>query len=470
MEAHDDDAAAPLDATTRAALDAWTTAAPPAGFADRVLEARAATRAEAASTTARPARWRGGPIAAALVAAAALAWVVATRAPSAPSAHGALAAERRTTIELGGRGVAVAEPGAALTWEVERGSAVVSQAGGSVFYRVEHQGPFTVETPAGKVEVTGTCFRVEVEPMTKKQPVQGIVGAALGAALVVTVYEGSVLFADKGGGTRAAAAGERIVVAPGEGGVAAAGAPTPAGGEAAGAAIALAAPPADISRDDLLVRDRVQRDEIAALRGKVRELEQAGGGRGPRDRDASGRPWFDPSPADLAAFAKECRVRVDLPPLADRVRATGPEDAKELGLVDGEPAILDAATTTVLDRYAAGLRAIYLEVTGNQAGADELSMQAMASEIRDKSGEGEDGRVRALIARERAGLARPPADVSKLSPYERQFRLMASLGDDLERELGVALGADRAHAIREAAGGWPMRMEMAGCSATAGAP
>ncbi len=67
-----------------------------------------------------------------------------------------------------------------------------------------NSGPFVVHTPAGVVRVTGTCFRVEVSDMKliNRQNLSGAaVGAALGAAVVVTVYEGRVLLArDKGGG------------------------------------------------------------------------------------------------------------------------------------------------------------------------------------------------------------------------------------------------------------------------------
>jgi hypothetical protein len=452
-----------LSADERAALAAWDTPPPPADFAARVLAARgaAAPAAAPAAPVGRSRRSRIALVAVGLAGAGALAWSLG-RSPSPAASRGALAAERRTTVELGARGVAVAEAGAALSWTVDGGGARLSQAAGEVFFRVEPGGPFTVETPAGQITVTGTCFHVEVEAM--KAPVQGIVGAAIGAAVIVTVYEGSVLFADRSGGQTRAAAGERIV-ASGAGG---AGAVARLDGDVDGdrPSEAVAAPPADISRDELLLRDKVQRAEIAALRGKLVTLERGGdGGRLARrgDRD-DGRPWFDPPAEELGSFVADCKVQLDLPPVMESTpRPVGPELVAELGLEPGEVATFDQAVARLHERFSRALRALYVEVTGDPTGADTLSPDAIASELRDKSPDGEDTRVRRQIARERAGLARPPAELSQRSAYERYFRLLAGLGDELERDLGAALGGPRARAIRAAGGGWPMRMQMAGC-------
>jgi len=88
----------------------------------------------------------------------------------------------------------------------------------------------------------------------------------------------------------------------------------------------------------------------------------------------------------------------------------------------------------------------------------------MASELFDKSPEGEQGRVNKRIAQERAGLAQPPTNLAGLSAVERFMRLQAALGDETEKRLGEALGPARARALREKNGGWGMRMEQAGCS------
>ena len=117
-------------------------------------------------------------------------------------ADGFSAGERRVTaqetIRLGQRAVLVAEAGADLRWQPGPTAACwSSSAPGEVFYRV-NAGEFRVQTPAGVIRVTGTCFRVEVSDMKliNRQNLSGAaVGAALGAAVVVTVYEGRVLLA-----------------------------------------------------------------------------------------------------------------------------------------------------------------------------------------------------------------------------------------------------------------------------------
>lgn len=131
--------------------------------------------------------------------AAVAAILLKTMTGQAPLATGQLVADSRTTVDIGERGVAVAEPGAELSWSVDRqGSARVEQLRGDVFYRVDRARSFVVHTPAGNVAVIGTCFRVAIDQRD--------------ANVVVTVYEGSVLFADKSGGTARVDAGGSIEV------------------------------------------------------------------------------------------------------------------------------------------------------------------------------------------------------------------------------------------------------------------
>jgi ferric-dicitrate binding protein FerR (iron transport regulator) len=197
-------------------LSAWGAGEPPADFADRVIAARDAEAGEPAPVAvdvppprgANP-RWlKQSAVVVALASAAVFAFAL-MRGRSIPSVSGSLQATQRETVSLGQRGVAVAEPGAHITWKVEGGAgrANVTQSDGAVFYRVERGGPFVVHTPAGDVTVLGTCFSVEVLPMKpSKQSVTGAaVGAAVTATVLLTVYEGRVLFANDGSETEVAA-------------------------------------------------------------------------------------------------------------------------------------------------------------------------------------------------------------------------------------------------------------------------
>src|SRR5262249_28507632 len=125
----------------RVLLEAALPAAEPtAGFADRVIE----------GIDRKPQRARRWPML--LAAAAGVAATVLVFFALRPSLGGSgrIEAAERQQVELGGRGIAVAERGSALEWRVARsGAARVEQSQGSVFYRVERGEPFIVATPAG---------------------------------------------------------------------------------------------------------------------------------------------------------------------------------------------------------------------------------------------------------------------------------------------------------------------------------
>jgi hypothetical protein len=457
--AHDDDR--PLGAEERAALDAWTAPEVPAGFADRVIAAMAPAQA----APVRTGRWAGAKwvVIGAAAAAAVLVWQLRGGTGRA-TATGSAAPSVRQTLAVGGRATAVAEPGANLSWSVDGSGAAVAQSAGDVFYRVERGGPFRVETPHGTVLVTGTCFRVETRgELDMKRPWREIAAAGVGAALVVTVYEGSVLFAGKDGGKEPVVAGQVLAAGPGgEGAVV-----REVDGEGIVAADMPAAPGESASREELFQRDQVQRAEIASLRARVRQLESGGGpGRDPHAaRDASGRPWFDPSKEDLVKFAAECRVRYDLPPvMGTEPKPIGPRMAKDLGIAPEETGAVNKVLAEIHRFYVAELRKLYVEVTGDAARADDLSPEAMGHELEDKSPPGEASRVNQRIARERAGMDQPPANLASLPAIERFMRLRAGLGDRTEQDLAAVVGAERARTMREENGGWGMRQEVAGCA------
>src|SRR5438105_8541579 len=115
-----------------AGLEEWTAPEPPAGFADRVMAARDANAQKS------PSRRLRALLGAALLVGSAAAWLLAARAGD---AAGEADFDARASLKIGGRGVAVAEAGARLSYRVHRGEAQVEQTVGDVFYRVEHGGP-----------------------------------------------------------------------------------------------------------------------------------------------------------------------------------------------------------------------------------------------------------------------------------------------------------------------------------------
>lgn len=235
VEPHDpslDDEA--LDALVKGALPEE---AAPAGFAERTLAMRRRARA----------RWPALVGAAALAASVAAAVVLSRGGalegggPNGGPGSGALAAHTRETREIG-RGTVVAEPGATLAWTVAPdGAAQVTQQAGRAFYRVDRgESAFVVDTPAGRVVVHGTCFTVTVDPGARPQGARGVdpspqepamsnlalssrlpsaaagavLGAALSAAVVVSVQEGRVSLENEHGAV-AVAAGEEAGAEPG---------------------------------------------------------------------------------------------------------------------------------------------------------------------------------------------------------------------------------------------------------------
>lgn len=453
-----DDAADPV----RAALDRWNPAGPPAGFADRIV-AIAAAEPLPGRRRPRP-RW---PVAVAgLAAAAVLAMFVWPASAPPPIAVATRTFASRETVALGGRGVAVVEPGTALGWHRDGQGLAVQQPSGDVFYRVDRAAgaPFVVTTPAGDVRVTGTCFRVEVQPMLPKASILGAAaGAVVATVAVVTVYEGKVLVASPAGKAEVKA-GERVTLdgtAP---------MPTPDPGPGRGPRVAIAVPAepsAAITRDELLIRDKAQREQIAALSTRLKELEGAvAGGRIKRPGGPPGldEDFLNPSKEDLLAMAKQCGVKLDLPPVMRGEPMTiSPDSAAEIGLTPEEVATANQVFVEVGKQWRARVRGWYIEATGDTAGGDQLSAHAMGEELQDKAAPGEPGLVQKRISHERAGLALAPPDLSRLSPFERYFRALADLGNEAERMLAAKLGPEKAHKLRAVNGGWGIRMQMAGC-------
>jgi hypothetical protein len=457
-----------LDEETRSALPSLGA---PDGFADRVMarlaEKQAAPRRDADPVPPRRPAPRLAYIAGGitLTAVAALAiWGRALETPERGKDAGQLVAERRSTLPVGPRGVAVVEAGGAIAFATEGERTVVEQTAGDVFYRVtpssDPDAGFVVRTPAGDVVVRGTCFRVEVIEM--KGLKQALGGAALGAgvtaAVLVTVYEGKVRFANAEGATEVAA-GERAVARVGD-------APgpvvdvAPRAGNTPGASTALAEPPSPTAtREELLGRDEAHRRELVTLRARVHQLEStaASAAAKPGEKSADERPFFDPSPEELKAMAARCELRWDHPQMEPEEESLSPEQAMMIGLSDEERRTLNKAHHDFQLRNLATLRQIYLEVTGDTNGAEELSATSLFEEINRKSSPVEIRQVYQRLSAERAGLAVPPTDLSKASPYERMMRMATGLGNETEKLAATVLGPERAHRIRAEQGGWGSR-------------
>src|SRR5258708_12384635 len=275
-------------------------------------------------------------------------------------------------------------------------------------------GAFEVWAAGVEIFVTGTCFRVEVVPMTSfaKMTLSAAGGAAAASAVLVTVYEGRVRIASAGASSEVSA-GEQARSEPGTPPriVAHQGATPPA----------LLAPPAETApsatREDLLQRTQEERARIAALQSRVRELEKERArllaSQRPGEAETSGTPGRPPgskfqdfTQAELLAMAQTCELRMDIPPIDRETWQMPPDLGARLHLSEDEQARVAAAVNQLRSDSFTKLRALYLEATGDAAGADSLEPMNMAAEIVHKS-RGADI-ARAVIAPEPAGLPGPP--------------------------------------------------------------
>src|SRR5262249_17471011 len=159
-----------------------------------------------------------------------------------------------------------------------------------------------------------------------------------------------------------------------------------------------------------LRRDLAQREELARLRQRVHTLEAAGPG-GASAQKSGESPFYAPTKDELSQMAKECKLKWDAPRIDLQPEQVGPKHAAELGLTDGGR----AASTQVMSDTPTGVvadpRQLYVDVTGDKAGAAPPPPEALENEILAKSPGDSVREAYRRIAAERAGQASAPADV-----------------------------------------------------------
>lgn len=469
------------------ALGVWTLQEPTADFADAVVGAASSTADPAAPSavpdgvssavaSAGPSpgrsrlRWLLALTAAVVVAVAVWRW------PRVGVERGMLDAAEQRTVSVADRAVLVAESGAALQWRVDSGGVTVEQTRGAVFYRVDPGGPFVVQTPSGQARVTGTCFSVEIgraealaavpsvrgrdsagEAITMKPYVRSAaLGAAVAAAVTVTVYEGGVVFANDGGevllgpGARARAVG----AAP----------PTQLSDGGADAPPDVSPPDVSLSADvsALRAQARGQAETIERLQA---QLERATGHESdpvdvlaPKRFGYNGPPmpegfdYYAPTQEALLEMAECGVVAWDQPPVWADDEQPDPQYVRALGLSDQDA----AAFVEIFDQFRSEstqtARQFWQELGGDPAAAASIEPSELLGLVYGRSDYDERERGRIQMAMERAGLAQRPE--GEMSTTERLMRWDASLGEAFERALAERFGDSRAHELRESRGGW----------------
>ncbi len=469
----------PLDPTRVEA--AWSTYEPSSDFADNIV-ATYFDDEPGARDPRRP-RWIwAAALAAGLMLALGIGWVLQRGA----TVTDALEATHTETVALGDRAKAVARPGAKLRWSVHSdGTTRIDQDAGRVFYRVDHGERFDVVTPLGTITVTGTCFEVDLttDPTMKTNSVRaGALGAALASALVVTVYEGGVVLANDEGrvdvaaGQAARATDARAPVRfdPDD--------PSHGGKETSATKKAKTPRKAPEAAGDPMAHIRRQARDLERIRqekadqaSRILELEEQvvalGGSTDPKSPEAKAArakmcaiqsrggncPFLEPDQETLDEMARCATVKVDSFGIEyDREPPAPGTIAKRLGVTDpAEAKKLDAAANQQFEDYSQQLRAMYIELGGDETLAEDASGETLQSFIRDQLDPSLVRDIQRQIAQERAGQREPPTDISALSIEERVSRLFAESGNEFERLVSEQLGPERARELRGKNDGWP---------------
>lgn len=420
-------------------LGAWEPQAPPADFAERVLG--------------RVRRRRWPKMAAGAIGAASLAAAIALALALAPRAsRGDAIAKERLEVSIGGRARAVLEPGAHVSWNGDD----VDQPSGDVFYRVEPGARFRVHTPAGDVEVKGTCFVVRVADMQKRDVKSDAVGAALSALAFVAVYEGKV--AVSYAGQRAElAAGDSAEVGPD--GVSK-GAGIAEGGKAFDSKIAEAADPMASANENLVAQVSEYKRRLEAIAEQKTDLEKKlettekqleaarADGAAPRERHP-----FDLDADDWKELAKDGTIKARVPCQKKPDWQPSPNSLKQLGLLPQDAPALKEAFKKSNDRLWAAIKPICAQEIGSAEVAEKIGIDTCQHLILDmelqKDGDDKDtvGEAMRVVGEIRAGLRPMPAPNEPLHPVAKMFLAVTAETKSFEADLAQSFGPEEAHRL-----------------------
>ena len=338
---------------------------------------------------------------------------------------GHLRAQQRHTVQIGTRAVAVVESGGEIAWSGRGGRLRVDQPSGSVFYRVDRGGAFQVVTPAGEVEVTGTCFRVTAD--VPGRPGQGNAADQV-TATWVEVMEGAVILRNGQG---------EVGLRPGERG-----------------RIALGSIPVRLPwrHDPLAIADALADARTGAGTPATRSppvtmpMRAPAGLRStdPAADDEQRDHFFDFSTAERQTLARRCNFRWSLPRHLTHFAAL---DFKDVPLQPDQRAAIARLMEQHRQEFLDDLRTIYMEVVGDRQTVDRLTALGLYQEIDAKSLREDGVEARRLILREWAGTATSPADIKSRPPIERMWRMLVASTDEIVRRMEAVVGRDDARRI-----------------------
>lgn len=443
--------------------DQWEVQAPPAGFAERVLDRlRAEDPVRIPSVATKRRGWRAAATAG--VAALAIAAAIILKLGGPPS-HGEAIARDRTEVALGSRALAVLEPDARVTWD---GDDVV-QSRGDVFYRVEPGARFTVHTPAGDVEVKGTCFAVKVrsagsagptsedDVMQKRDVKVGVVSAALTALAFVAVYEGKVAVSHASSRVDLKA-GESAQTGPD-------GVKRMSGGEQEFDKNVQAAGEGSSSDDPTnkanasLVRQvgeyRSRLEALAKQKGELEEKLKRSEATLAASQDgstATPKHDYDLSQDDWKELAKEDLVKFQTPCINTKEEPWSPnaEQLNALGLAPADAATIKGAYGRSSQRVWSQLKPLCAAAIGSEAVAEKIGPDTCLHLILDVDSERDPEatkNARREVAEMRAGLRPMPGPKDNPSASVKAFLIATGASKAFEDDLAQSFGPEEAHRI-----------------------
>jgi hypothetical protein len=430
----------------------WKAQEPPADFADRLMERVDAEIAPpigapspARQRAARRFLYGGG-----LALAASVALVVGWHAAHEPTRGEAIAADR-AEVAMGSRAVAVLERGARVTWNGDD----VTQTEGDVFYRVAPGGAFRVHAPGADVQVLGTCFRVRVEraedAVNGRDVKAGAIGAALGAAALVSVYEGKVAVSH---------ASERVTLTAGESaradGTGVHHERARAASESAGTAASaqetedpLLAANANLAASVHEYKQRLEsiESEKKAIEKRLGEAQERLAAAENDGQVPVSRGDYDLSQDDWKQLAANGEVRARMPCSADEWTL----DAKSLtkmGLAPQDAQPIQEALKQVNAQAWSTVRPLCIKaVQGNAQIVDMLGMatcQQLVFQAGRQAKENTDEEMHE-VAEIRAGMRPLPKNLDDLGSVGKMMYEMSGESSALEKSLAQSIGPDDAH-------------------------
>lgn len=282
--------------------------------------------------------------------------------------------------------------------------------------------------------------------MTRMQRARWFGAGALTVALAVTVYEGRVTLAQGHGRAPVTlSAGERATVSyAGDVTRETASAHTadttapPANG-----AVAVADTREPVARAEALSREVERLRAVLTAHHLSPDTGEPTGDAG-RARGLDDNGDTDLTPDEWRTLALRGELRFSIPGVGGRdPLGRIAHEAHEMGLRDHEVTAVQEVFRRAEARLTTELRGLYREAAGTDAGS--LSLDALQSEIRDKTPVETVGQVDRQLAYERGGLAPAQRATPDMTPYERMMRAVVGYEGELSRELTALLGERDAH-------------------------